>query len=372
MSGLSTESETYYPQAESGGGWRTAVEAGAARDYAGIDLSKLDAARAWNARHSVPSAVAVVRHGYLAAEWYEQGASSATTFNVYSCTKSFTGTAFGLLFDDTRQGKLAGTRTVELDSPAYAFIPEGHPLTDARKGRITLRHLLSMTSGIPGESIGVFDTRTASGVSPFTAALGFAPLTAKTPLGQAWTDRLSSEPGSLWDYSDPAYVHLALAFRNITGEELGPYMQRRVFDPIGIEGLTWEPMGFDDGRVGAHTSPHTRLYISAREMARFGYLMLRGGAWKRNPIVARWWLDLATKPSQTYNPQYGLTWWVNTEETWPGVPRDSFAAMGANCNACYVIPSLDLVVVRIGTGPAGALDTDPGFISSVLGAVIPG
>lgn len=365
MADVATDRLPYYPPPESQGGWRTLP----APRQAGMDVEKLAAAREWNARLAVPSAIVIIRHGYLVAEWYEQGATPTTAFNIHSCTKSFTGTAFGLLFDDARRGALPGAERVALESPAYAFIPEGHPLTDPRKERITLRHLLSMSSGIAGESIGIFGTPTEPGVNPFVAALGFAPLRARGATPLAWVSQLAAEPGTRWDYSDPAFAHLGLAFRHITGEELGGFLQRRVFGPLGIESLTWDLLGLDDGRIGRHNMPQGGIHVAARDLARFGYLMLRRGVWHGAAIVAPWWLELATRPSQALNPQYGLTWWVNSEGTWPAVPRDTFAAMGFNCNVCYIVPSADLVAVRIGAGPASALDADPTFIAAVCAAV---
>ena len=137
-------------------------------------------ARAWNRQHGVPSSVVIIRRGYLVAEWHENGAGSETRFNIHSCTKSLTGTAYGMMFDDVRRGRLAVA--ADLDSPAYASIPAGHPLTDPRKERITLRHLLSMSSGIPGESIGAYGVR--------------ARRRASTPSRPRWASILCS-PGTL-------------------------------------------------------------------------------------------------------------------------------------------------------------------------------
>ena len=165
--------QAYYPPPESGGGWRRLDDPAQARALAGIDVEALAPARAWNRQHGVPSSVVIIRRGYLVAEWHENGAGPETRFNIHSCTKSLTGTAYGIMFDDVRRGRLAAA--ADLDSPAYAYIPAGRPLTDPRKERITLRHLLSMSSGIPGESIGAYGVRTAPGINPFAAALGFHP-----------------------------------------------------------------------------------------------------------------------------------------------------------------------------------------------------
>ena len=369
---MSDETKNYYPLPESKGGWRSPKEAGQIRALAGIDLDKLSPARAWNIQFQVTSAVVIVRRGYLVAEWYENGALPDTKFNIYSCTKSFTGTAYGLLFDEGRQGRLPAGQVVDLDSPAYPHIPAGYPLTDSRKERIKLRHLLSMTSGIPGESIGIAGVRTEPGTNPFEAALGRFPLKGNESTAELWAARLAAEPGSRWDYSDPAFAHLSLAFRNITGQEISQFMQERVFDPIGIESLTWDMLGVDDGRIGQHTNPCGSIHTTARELARFGYLMLRHGVWEGRPIVAPWWIELSSRTSQPLNPAYGLTWWSNAQGAlWPEAPRDAFSAMGFNTNMCGIIPSLDLVVVRIGLGPTDPTEViSAPFLAAIVQAVI--
>ena len=258
----------YYPPPESKGGWRVLADADQARELSGMDTLALAPARAWNRQFDVPSVVAIVRRGYLVAEWYEKGTYPDTRFNIHSCTKSFTGTAFGLLFDDARRGMLDEKTAVELDSSAYTYIPEGHPLTDPRKEGITLRHLLSMCSGIPGESIGIFGVHPEPGVNAFEAALGRFPLRGREVSGDLWSSRLAAQPGARWDYSDPAFAHLALVFANVTGREVSGFMQERVFDPVGIENLAWDTLGIDDGGIGEHTNPFSGIHISARELAR--------------------------------------------------------------------------------------------------------
>jgi CubicO group peptidase (beta-lactamase class C family) len=333
-----------------------------------MDPDRLQLACEWNEHFANSSAVVIVRRGYLVAEWYENSALTTTRFDIWSCTKSFTGTAYGLLFEDSRQGKLPSNRCVDLDTYAYPLIPEGYPLSDPRKGQITLRHLLTMTSGISGEATGIAAIPTETGVGPFEAAVGRAPLKARRWPMARWASRLAADPGTRWDYSDPAFAHLSLVFSHVVGQELSQYMQERVFGPIGIEYLSWDMQGVGGDIIGPHSNAHTGIHASARELSRLGYLMLRNGIWNGQQIVPAWWIELATRSSQELNPSYGYTWWVNTHGTkWPGLPRDAFAARGYNCNHCYVIPSLDLVVVRLGSGPSSW--GEPTFIERVVDAI---
>ena len=362
---MGLSAETYYPPPESAGGWRWLADPEQIRTLGGLDPDGLELVRqrqeflyggdSW--------AIVILRHGYLVREYYTFNVLIPTRFDIWSCTKTFTGTAWGLLLDDSRHGRLPGDQHVDLDSNAYDYIPEGHPLTDPRKERITFRHLLSMTSGIPGEQVGVIGMPTATEHGPFEHALGRCP----NRFGR-WVDRLAAEPGCRWDYSDPAIAHLSLAFANIVGQEMAEVLEERVLDRIGIESMSWDVQG-GSGFIGPHTNAHTGVHISARELARFGYLALHGGMWNGEQLVPRWWLEAATQPSQEIHPAYGFTWWVNASGTlWPGVPSDAFALEGYRANVCWVVPSLDLVVARVGSGPS--VWHKPGLIADIVATVI--
>jgi CubicO group peptidase (beta-lactamase class C family) len=221
-----------------------------------------------------------------------------------------------------------------------------------------------MTSGIPGEQEGIIGMPTATEHGPFEHALGKSP----NRFG-LWVDKLVAEPGTHWDYSDPAFAHLSLAFARVAGREMSEYLDERVLEPIGIEGLSWDVQG-GSGFIGPHTNAHTGIHISARELARFSYLALRGGRWNGEQLIPRWWLDLATQPSQDHNLAYGYTWWVNAAGSlWPDVPRDASALEGYRANVCWIVPALDLVVARVGSGPSNW--HKPGLISGLVAAITP-
>jgi len=354
---------SYVPPAESAGGWRWFAGPDEIRSLGGMDPDRIEGLgeRQLTFNGGDSWSIAIIRHGYLVREIHTFNVLAPSRFDIWSCTKSFTSTAFGLLFDDARSGRTL--TPIDLDAVAYEYLPEGNPLTDPRKSGITLRHLLTMTAGLPGEARGVVGMPTRTGEGPFEHALGLVPNRFDRSIGQ-----LAAEPGKVWDYSDASMAHLALVFVNVTGTEIAPFMNDRVFRPIGIESLSWDVQG-GSGSIGPHTNAHTGIHISARELARFGYLLLRGGEWAGRQIVPPWWVDLATQTSQDSNRDYGYLWWVNTAGTkWPALPRDAFAAIGYRSNRCYVIPSLDLVVARVGTGPVAWDEQE--LIGAVAAAVI--
>lgn len=97
---------------------------------------------------------------------------------------------------------------------------------------------------------------------------------------------------------------------------------------------------------------HGHVILELRDLAPFGYLMLHRGLWRGRRIVPESWVDESTSPSQPHNPEYGLGWWVNREgTTWPYSPADTFALAGMLSNRCYVLPSHELVIARVGNGP---------------------
>jgi CubicO group peptidase (beta-lactamase class C family) len=305
--------------------------------------------------------VAVVRHGWLVREFSTFNVAQHTKFDIWSCTKSVTATAWGILLDDARQGRLAGGEEVSLDMPVYRWIEEGRPLTDARKERITIRHLLTMTSGIPGEASGIIGIPNPTDSGPFEYALGHRP----NRYGQ-WVKTLVADPGEHWEYSDAAYSHLSLVFKAVTGREVADFMQERVFGPTGMVAC-WDAQG-GSGFLGPHTNAHTGLHVSARDLARFGYLALHAGTWGTEELVPAAWTELVKTPGRD-NAAYGHGWWTNRDNEFvPGLPRDMFALAGFRSNRCYIIPSLDLVVARVGTGPAWP--DERSMVGGILAAVL--
>ena len=325
------------PAPESQGGWpcaRTRDDVAAA----GFDPDRLDGFH----RNEMllfageTSALAIVRGGVLVQETRGHNVHDDTRFDVWSCTKSFTGLAYLLARAD---GRLA------LEDRAYERIPEGAPLTDPRKADITLDQLLTMSSGFAGELEGIQGAATRTGEGMFEYALG----RTESRLGRS-VARLARDPGEAFDYSDPGFCHLSLAFAHATGREIDEVIDERVFAPLGIERVSWARAG-GGALIGPHTVPHTGLVLSARDLARIGLLLLHRGRWGDAQLLPEEGLDTFLAPSRGL-PSYGRTFWLNTgAKLFPGAPEDLFGMMGFRSNRLYVIPSLDLVVARTAAGP---------------------
>jgi CubicO group peptidase (beta-lactamase class C family) len=127
-------------------------------------------------------------------------------------------------------------------------------------------------------------------------------------------------------------------------------------DPIGASNAwKWVPYHNSyveiDGKKLASVSGGTRwgggVWINSWDMARFGYLWLRGGKWGERQIVAPAFVKAATTPSKVSNsPDYGYLWWLNTQgKNYPGLPPTAYGAKGAGSNTITISPDHDLVVV---------------------------
>jgi CubicO group peptidase (beta-lactamase class C family) len=340
------EDAPYFPDAQ----WSSRAPAAS-----GFGPAALDAALAFAGEHN-STGVMVVRHGYVVAERYWQGWTATTSDRIFSATKSIVSTLVGIAIDD---GKLTG-----VDQHVSDFIPGWR---DTPRAAITLRHLMSMTSG-----------------------LGYAQdrLTL-TPLGvDAWQRMseapLEHPPGTVWVYHTPAYRMLARIIEDAVGEPLADYQQRRLFAPIGMTHTSWDAVDAPSGRKN-----YLFMRSSVPDMARFGLLILRRGEWSGTRIVSPDFVAEATRRSQDLNPSYGYLWWLGGESAflrpngrglqsgpmWPDCPRDAIGALGAMDKKIYVVPSLDLVVVRHGGaasregGRTARADFDNAFLGAICQAV---
>jgi CubicO group peptidase (beta-lactamase class C family) len=354
----------YFPPPEEHGGWRTLLPADGEpddsqkariRDVGGVDWDSLKAAWEHNAAASGATGLLVIRHGQIVGEWYKEG-DRTTAFNIYSSSKSYTSTAYGLILSDFGNGPLPGGKTLSLDTKVCnaEWLPESLPLPDARKAEITVRNLLNMASGLDVQNPPVED-------HPFEWALGHV---AGSPMV-----KLLNDPGAAFHYSNAGVAHLVLAFHRATGEDLYPFLKRRLFEPIGETQLRWKPLGGPEGGAGAigpFSQGYSGIHTNPRQHARFCYLAMHKGEWAGKRIVPASYYDFAWKGTSV-KADYGGQWW--TAPHIPGAPGDLVMTLGRNHNDGFVVPSLDLVVVRLGNGDQFPKDFEKDLVLKVLAAV---
>jgi CubicO group peptidase (beta-lactamase class C family) len=360
MATNAAELSSYFPPGESEGGWRSLLpEVGEPeaegkekiRQVSGCDWDKLKEAWEFNAAAPGATGLIVIRRGHVVGEWY-RGGDRTKAFNIYSSSKAYTSAAFGLILEDFGNGSLPSGKRLALDTKVCnaEWIPECVPLSDPRKSEITVRNLLNMASGIGPEPV--------PAKAPFESALG--------QLEGSPFKELKGDPGTVFNYSNAGVSHLVLLFNHAKGMDLFPFLKERLMDPIGMQRVEWQKIG-GDGAIGPYNQGYSGIFTNPREHARFCYLALHKGEWAGKRIVPAAYYDFAWKPTDVKN-DYGGQWW--TMPSLPGSPGDLVITRGKDFNSGWVVPSLDLVFVRLGDGSQFPKDFEKQLVGKVLAGVL--
>jgi CubicO group peptidase (beta-lactamase class C family) len=272
------------------------------------------------------AAVLVVK-GRLVWEHYWDGFGPASRFDTYSAGKAFAAAAVGVLLDEGR---------LDVDEPACRILTEW--ASDDRR-KITIRNLLTMTSGLKLDYTGFTETE-----DPTAAVLGWP---------------LEREPGTAWSYEQATAHALCPIVHRLTGQQPIVFLRERLLHPIGIVEADWLRSRRGDCLCWRS------VLISARELALFGQLFLNRGRWSGKQLLSEEFVARATvndpllaqvptAPGQDDFRRRGYGWlmFVNTNGIWEGVDRRAFAFLGAYHNLCLVDPSRELVFVRMVTPEA--------------------
>jgi CubicO group peptidase (beta-lactamase class C family) len=266
--------------------------------------------------------------------------------------KSFTSTLVGIAIE---RGDLSGVD--ELICTYYDAWDCG-AAADPR-GRIDLAAVLTLTSGLD------WTEDWSSGISLANDAIAMSGM--PRPIDYVLAKPAAAEPRTQFQYStgDPALLSGVL--EAVTGKSAYDFGQEVLFSVIGISGVSWNSDA--DGR----TTTFAGLSATAREYAKFGFLFLNRGNWDGTQVVSESWVDVATNPGESLEDWYGYLWHVNAPVKWdnPELPADGFAAIGVQGQHIFVVPSADLVVVRLaedGFGPNPDFDAGT-LLGHVLAAV---
>ena len=276
-------------------------------------------------------AVVVIHKGQLVAEKYAPGIDASTPLIGWSMTKSVTNLLVGILVHD-------GRLTLEQVAP----VPLWHLDADDPRGAITMDQLLRMSSGLVfDEEYGLYSDVTRM-LSVEADADGFAA-----------SKSLLTEPDSLWAYSSgTSNIISGIIKRTVAGnfQDYFDFTQQRLFLPLGIHSAAIET---DDNGTFIGSS---FMYASARDWARLGQFCLQGGQWQGEQLLPEGWLSYSTTPTAN-NPlnNYGAHFWLNADpedrqqkRSWPSLPADTFSMNGYQGQRVVIVPSKDLVVVRLG------------------------
>ncbi|HEY8562066.1 MAG TPA: serine hydrolase [Pyrinomonadaceae bacterium] len=289
----------------------------------------------------------IVRSGYLVAEWGEPQRVDMT----FSVTKSFLSAIVGIALDRKLIGSLQD-RVGETFAPVLVYDPREKSDDPANFGKsrflelfetahnrqITWEHLLRQTSDWEGVLWGKPDWADRPDRDP-----------------KNWLNRTRNAPGAVYEYNDVRVNALALAALGVWRKPLPQVLKENLMDEIGASN-SWRWFGYENSWVVVDGAPVQSvsggghwgggMFISARDLARFGLLTARGGRWRDRQILSENFVRQAKTPTAP-QPTYGfMNWHLNTDKKlYPNAPVSAFAHIGNGTNVVYVDPENDLVVV---------------------------
>lgn len=293
----------------------------------------------------------VVYRGKILAERYAPGWGPRTPQISWSMGKSIASALTGVM---VRRG------FYELDDPAPVEAWRGP--RDPRR-EIRIRDLLRMSSGLDFDNFGL-DPEVS-----YTAANEHFRIyfDAVDVHAHAVHQPLRFEPGSTWRYrnSDPlSLMHAAREALEREGESWLAFPRKALFDRIGMRSAVLETDAWGDFVITGYD------FASARDWARFGLLHLNDGVWEGERILPEGWVDFVRTPAPgDPNGGYGGLFWLNREGVLENVPRDAYFAAGYMGQRTLIIPSREMVVVRLGPSAAGFRPYFDRLVGEILEAV---
>ena len=316
----------------------------------GVDSAMLAALHSAVAQseEAIVWAIVTVRNGVIIDEFYgieRRGLfeiDEATPFTLMSVTKSFTGALIGIAID---LGYISG-----VDVKLSEFFPTIAAAEDGWEN-ITLEHLLTHTSGMAWDEWGsgrmFHEMRRAENWVDFVLA-----------------QPMAATPGSIFNYNSGGSHLLAAILEQAIGRPAFDFAREHLFEPLGMDSVNWptDPQGIISGDGD--------ITMTARDAARFGQLMLNGGAWQGRQIISREWVEQSTTVQSAgagdRTGQHGYKWWVRPvgEGNY-----DTFFALGAGGQHIFVVPELELVVVTVSFNTGDSYALWPYFIGYILPAV---
>ncbi len=263
-------------------------------------------------------ALLVARHGRLVAEDYFGGTDSTTLFDVRSVTKSVVCALTGIAL---RDGVLPGT------AASVALYLASSDTLDSADSAVTVRHLLTMTSGY------AWDETTGPDYNSWIVADNHV---------QYLLDRAhTAPPGATFTYNSAAAHTLGVVLEDAAATPLPRYASEHLFGALAVDTVAWEPL--DRGTVNGGAG----IALRARDLLKFGQLFLQRGWSGDASVVPESWVDSVTRPQFAWRTvvgslqrvTYGMLWWVSDANP------AAFFAWGYGRQFVYVVPSRDLVVV---------------------------
>lgn len=255
----------------------------------------------------------ILKDGRMAFEWYSADFGPDSLWYWASAAKALTATLVGIAQQDG---------IMDINEPVAEYLGRWTSMSQDRENAIKVYHSLSMSTGVEDIEI-------------------------ENDCLDPECFKYFREPGTRWDYNNSAYRLLLDMIEEASGQNRNTYTYQKLQQKIGMGGL-WT------GYIRVST---------ARDFARFGLFTLAKGNWNGEQILTDMdYYNAMINTSQEMNKSYGYLWWLNGKESYllptvdieldgslvPEAPSDMFAGLGKNDQKVYVVPSMNMVVIRMG------------------------
>jgi CubicO group peptidase (beta-lactamase class C family) len=300
---------------------------------------------------AVTYGVAVLYQGQLIYRYLAPGYSPDSKFLTWSVSKGFLHALLGIALKDGR---------IRIADSICKYLPSLTQLCSVK-----IEHLLTFSSGIDWKESYEDTDLSKSSVTQLLYGDGHTDMA-----GFVGSHMLSSKPGSAWSYSSGDAILLSAVLRAAYKGDYDDLPQKRLFGPLAMNHTTWERDASGLYVASAY------VYTSVEDLARFGRLYLQEGMWKEKEIIPADWVRLGRELPDVFLKKRlwqktwdipGRLWWLNSPvpslnwgQPWINAPKDTFSQRGHWGQLLVMIPSENLVIVRVGLnrGKDARFDTD--------------
>jgi len=338
-----TSNSTYTIPEETGDGWKTAPLSSVGMN-SGRLLTLLDKIN--NNSFTEVHSVVIIKDDKLVFEEYFSGHDFLyngqnfhgayidfdrnTRHNTHSATKSFTSALAGIAID---KGFIQS-----VEDKIFDYFPDYSELLDQQKEKITVEHLLTMSSGFEWNEWDVSISQSEHDI----VRMNLSP----DPVYYVLSKPVVTEPGNSFYYNGGTVDLLGQLVRRSSGMNVKSFSRTYLFNPLGITNYNWQTL-YPSGI----TCCHGDIYITPRDMAKFGYLFLKKGMWNGTRIISEEWVNNSFQnhitPPVNWAYDYGYLWWLRRYYA-GGRTYNSFNAEGWGGQQIIIIPAENMVVVFTG------------------------
>ena len=298
--------------------------------------------------------IVIIRKGYIVGEAYFDNFTMNSRHESFSVAKSFSSALTGIAIG---QGLIKG-----VDETIAKYYPQWQtPETPEAKKHMTIKDVLTMRSGLQWNEDDYYKDRSKNDVYIMIDS-------AKDYIQYVLNKPIIHEPGTHWYYSSGDSMLLSGVIEKSTGMTAYEFGRKYLFESLGLTDVIWlaDPAG--------HTITAWGIQGTLREFAKFGYLYLEKGKWQEKQVVPRNWIEESGKPVSEEVKKYGYQWWrlpalENYENS--KIPPDILIAWGIFTQQIFILPTEDLLIVRLGRDPDPHHDEwrETEFLTLVLNSI---